>query len=803
MNSNTSKNRTCFIFFIIFIIIIIISGISIGVYFIIKKLINNNNNNKEDENKEDEHEYESFKITENHRKRISLLQECMKTYGIEELPILMEETYNNQKILNNKILSISTLEINNNKGETIQLFKNGLELQKDEYACISYESNKERNMIKVENGLFNILYDFSEEVNETPFTFILYFNYDPAINEYNSKKKFNAYKVDKSLDIYKKKEKNNNNVALRKLNFFSDIKDFFQDNIESIVEKAIEKTVSFACVSLIKYLFEEFYDIIIKGISQFACDELGELVGEQITNLIFKSNSQPEEKYKEIIYEESIKNNYKLYHKGIFSISYINKQLEKLNNEDYLEVQGDDYIKYASDIIPPEEELTKHNHNFSPLGNLILAELSSSYLKPILLRNKFDPNIHFFKQYKFEWKYTDEYNEEEDYIDLNTFLVDDKYILFNNLNCFTSERFINGETIYLDNEFYIAIQKIGNPIIKIYKNPKYIYLQKFSEFKAAFWIRNIEEISTCFKFNNYFYRSYRLVDVIDENWDILHYYPYAYKKINMAEYNISDIYTFEDFITFTSVEKIIMPFYTNENDCRIIRFISNNYRLNNINWNGFSIKAHYIKEFISYSHLEGIDLNMEFLKGVTDMDRFFEFDDLTNINITNFDTSQVTEFFCILANTMGDSIDFVKDWDTSKLNYFHLFISNQDIVKLDISRWNKRKIREMIYNMEDCTSLKYVDLSGYVKVYKDCNFRGLFTGSNAIEAVNVKGWDFSSTIFVEGQNFQCYDSSIFHDDILSSVLIYIDENMYGYLDTIKRFFRINNNAQFTIDPWPY
>lgn len=63
----------------------------------------------------------------------------------------------------------------------------------------------------------------------------------------------------------------------------------------------------------------------------------------------------------------------------------------------------------------------------------------------------------------------------------------------------------------------------------------------------------------------------------------------------MAEYNIKDIYKFEDFITFTSVEKIIMPFYTKENDRRIIRFISNNYRLNNINWDDFSIKPNYVK----------------------------------------------------------------------------------------------------------------------------------------------------------------------------------------------------------------
>ena len=40
-------------------------------------------------------------------------------------------------------------------------------------------------MIKIENGLLFIPRDFSQDVSETPFSFILYFNYDPSINETN------------------------------------------------------------------------------------------------------------------------------------------------------------------------------------------------------------------------------------------------------------------------------------------------------------------------------------------------------------------------------------------------------------------------------------------------------------------------------------------------------------------------------------------------------------------------------------------------------------------------------------------
>ena len=180
MSSDCSANKICRIILIIFIILIIIAGVGIGAFYLIQFL--NKKNEKEEEEDGENISNEPFIIMEKHRQRISLLKECMNTYGIEEMLELIDGTPNSKKISNNKILSISTLEINRNKGETIEIFKNGLELQEGEYAYISYESSKKKNIVKIENGLFQIPYDLSEEVSETPFTFILYFNYDPSIN---------------------------------------------------------------------------------------------------------------------------------------------------------------------------------------------------------------------------------------------------------------------------------------------------------------------------------------------------------------------------------------------------------------------------------------------------------------------------------------------------------------------------------------------------------------------------------------------------------------------------------------------
>lgn len=190
---------------------------------------------------------------------------------------------------------------------------------------------------------------------------------------------------------------------------------------------------------------------MIKGLIDFACDQLSEFVGKGATKIIFKPDSKPAENYKELIYEESIENNRNTYTRNIFDISYIKDKLEGFTDKNYIEIKGNDYTKYGSDIIPSEDRLTKKNHLFSPLGNLILAELSSAYLKPKLLVDNIYSDVHFFKKYNFEWTYTNKYDEKEDHSDINTFLLDDKYVLFNNIGYNKS---------ISQYKFYTEIQKV-------------------------------------------------------------------------------------------------------------------------------------------------------------------------------------------------------------------------------------------------------------------------------------------------------------------------------------------------------
>ena len=131
-----SDSKACFY---IVLFIAIIAGIVCICVFCIKK-------DDEDKNSEEAiTPIKPYNITQEERGRVSQLQECMLAYGIEVFPELKEnEAYdnninktNNETTIIDKILSVSNIEINAEKGQTVEIFEDGLELEEGEYACIS------------------------------------------------------------------------------------------------------------------------------------------------------------------------------------------------------------------------------------------------------------------------------------------------------------------------------------------------------------------------------------------------------------------------------------------------------------------------------------------------------------------------------------------------------------------------------------------------------------------------------------------------------------------------------------------
>lgn len=229
----------------------------------------------------------------------------MSIYGVKSIPKLKEEEFNSTLVRENKLLSITKLELKGKKGETVEIFQDpdSLELEPGEYTCISFRYNNTDHMERITNGRFTIPSDLKSEVSETEFTFILYFRYNPKINDEEYLQGLMKENNQSTSLVLYDKNKTNKQIMRRRLSIFSRIENFFRRNFQKIVEKAVNFVVSKICVTVLKYLFQD-YSNIISSVGQFACDELAELVGSEVMTIIFNSESKPPENYMELLNEE-------------------------------------------------------------------------------------------------------------------------------------------------------------------------------------------------------------------------------------------------------------------------------------------------------------------------------------------------------------------------------------------------------------------------------------------------------------------------------------------------------------------
>ena len=126
-------------------------------------------------------------------------------------------------------------------------------------------------MEKIINGSFTIPKNLDAEVNKTEFTFILYFFYDPIINDIEYQKNLNEQNDSTSIVLYKNQNPGKR-IMKSSSNIFTRITNFIKKNIDEIFERVVAKAVSTVCVSIIKYLFQDMFNIIVQSVGQFACD---------------------------------------------------------------------------------------------------------------------------------------------------------------------------------------------------------------------------------------------------------------------------------------------------------------------------------------------------------------------------------------------------------------------------------------------------------------------------------------------------------------------------------------------------
>ena len=149
--------------------------------------------------------------------------------------------------------------------------------------------------------------------------------------------------------------------------------------------------------------------------------------------------------------------------------------------------------------------------------------------------------------------------------------------------------------------------------------------------------------------------------------------------------------------------------------------------------------------FSGCSQLTSLDVSNWDTSNITDMSGIFmECSKLTSLDVSNWDTSNVTSMNAVFASCSGlISLD-VSNWDTSKVTVLsYIFSGCSGLTELDVSGWDTSKVTNMGNVFNYCQDLTSLDVSGW-DTSNVTNMERSFYNCSSLTFLDVSGWDTSN-----------------------------------------------------------
>ena len=128
---------------------------------------------------------------------------------------------------------------------------------------------------------------------------------------------------------------------------------------------------------------------------------------------------------------------------------------------------------------------------------------------------------------------------------------------------------------------------------------------------------------------------------------------------------------------------------------------------------------------------------------------------LTSINFSAFDTSNVTNMYCMFYGCNNLTSLNVSNFDTSKVTRMdQMFSGLNTLTSLDVSNFDTSKVTDMGSMFNSCLKLKSLDVSNF-NTSKVTNMGGMFSGLNALTSLNVSGFNTTNVTNMKYMFSQC------------------------------------------------
>lgn len=123
---------------------------------------------------------------------------------------------------------------------------------------------------------------------------------------------------------------------------------------------------------------------------------------------------------------------------------------------------------------------------------------------------------------------------------------------------------------------------------------------------------------------------------------------------------------------------------------------------------------------------------------------FFNCDNLATLDVSNWDTSYVTDMNNMFYGCSSLTALNVSKWDTGKVtNMSRMFDGCSKLTTLDVSKWNTSKVTNMGEMFSGCSSITTLDVSGW-DTSQVKNMNAMFCDCSSLTSLNVSGWSTSN-----------------------------------------------------------
>ena len=426
---------------------------------------------------------------------------------------------------------------------------------------------------------------------------------------------------------------------------------------------------------------------------------------------------------------------------NIISIYLNNNKIEKIIELD------NNRIRYTNEklditIIEIKENKDKLNNKYIELDDNII-----NYFK--LNKNK-EPN-YLNNRYSSESIYVINYPEDKDIVvsygqppELNESEINHK--------CCTKPGSSGSPILLINNQKLIGIHYGINEHFKYNKGTLIIYsIIELQNIKNNLLIINKEGkyIDNNNEINNYIIAEF---DIKKDNENIL--------IINSYEHCKNENLIFG----FTGKE------YENENEIKENCEIKINDKIISFSYYyKFNEKGKYTIKYI----FKKIIINLNFM--------FFNCRSLTNINLSNFNTNNVTNMSCMFCDCISLINIDLSNFNTNNVTNMNMVFSGcESLINIDLSNFNTNKVTDMSDMFSSCYSLKIINLSNF-NTNNVTNMSNMFSKCKSLTNINLSNFNTKNVTKIKGMFFDCkklnkiivYDKKILKE--LNNNLFIIDQ----------------------------